>query len=87
MKFLSSVPLHEDQRERLAQIAPGIEILGGKQFVRSADQLSEALARFCKRNDIPLPMHPEKQLRCEDGNLTMQCRIDHRSRCKLAASV
>ena len=51
----------------------------------SADQLAAALARFCKRNDIPLPLHPEKKLRCEDGYLTMLCRIDHRSRCKMAA--
>jgi hypothetical protein len=55
------------------------------QIVLSGAQLVDALARFCKRKEIPLPRTPDKSLRCESGRVVLQFEMLHRIHCENAA--
>ncbi len=87
-----AVPEAEVERVELAQRPELTLVLSFRvngpmdpdQLSLSGSQLVAALARFCKRNAIPLPRDPEKRLHCEDGKLSMLLQFEHRSRCKAA---
>lgn len=51
----------------------------------SSRELISALEGYCRRHEIPLPRHPEKQLRIIDDEITLFYRIKHPARCRLAA--
>ena len=57
------------------------------QVVLSGPQLINALARFCKSKEILLPLSCEKQVCCENGEITLQFEMRHRIACekKIAA--
>lgn len=56
------------------------------QIILSEGQLINALARFCKRQEIPLPLCSEKQVSCEQGNIALQFDMKHRIPCETNAA-
>jgi hypothetical protein len=57
------------------------------QVTLSQAQLVNALALFCKRKEIPLPMSSEKQVHCEDGKIALQFEMLHRIPCEKSAAL
>lgn len=43
MKLLAGVKLHDDQRRRLEQVAPGLELVGGDRLLMNFDEVSALL--------------------------------------------
>jgi hypothetical protein len=57
------------------------------QVILSGEQLINAIARFCKRKEIPLPQSAKKRVRCENGEFVLQFEMSHRIRCAKVAAI
>ncbi|NQV40708.1 MAG: hypothetical protein HQ505_09330 [Nitrosopumilus sp.] len=57
------------------------------QVVLSGEQLIDAIARFCKRKEIPLPQSAKKRVQCEDGEFVLQFEMSHRIQCAKVAAI
>ena len=57
------------------------------RVVLSEEQLITALARFCKRKEIPLPRSCEKKVRCENGKIALQFEMSHRVSCEKITAI
>ncbi len=57
------------------------------QVALSGEQLIDAIARFCKRKEIPLPQSAKKRVQCENGEFVLQFEMSHRIRCDRIAAI